>query len=100
MSDEKKNLPDGAAGPEDGAEHEVETPDVGVSAETEAEGSSESPAEKLQRIADEHNVPIEKDPKDAQAAAEASSSASDDNDRDIRGGDTEEEEGSGSEPPD
>lgn len=97
MSDEKKNLPDGAAGQEDGAEEEIEAAGVGVSAEPEAEGSSQSPKEQLERIAAEHDVPIEKDPKDAQAAAEAASS---DNERDLRGGGAKEEEDTSSEPPD
>lgn len=97
MSDEKKNLPDGAAGQENGAEQEIDPTGVGVSAETEAEGSSQSPEEKLERIAAEHDVPIEKDPKEAQAAAEGASS---DNERDLRGGDTKEEEDTSSEPTD
>ncbi|SMY04437.1 MULTISPECIES: hypothetical protein [unclassified Brevibacterium] len=97
MSDEKKNLPDGAAGQEHGAEQDIEAAGVGVSAETEAEGTSQSPEEKLERIAAEHDVPIEKDPKEAQAEAEAASS---DKARDLRGGDTKEEEETSAEPPD
>lgn len=97
MSDEKKNLPDGAAGQEHGAEQDIEAAGVGVSAETDAEGTSQSPEEKLERIAAEHDVPIEKDPKKAQAEAEAASS---DNERDLRGGDTKEEEDTSAEPPD
>ena len=100
MSDEKKNLPDGAAGQEHGAEQEVESSGVGVSAQTEAEGSSQSPEEELERIAAEHDVPIEEDPKAAQAAGEASSSSSSDDERDLRGGDTKEGDDTGSEPPD
>ncbi|AZL06689.1 hypothetical protein [Brevibacterium aurantiacum] len=99
MSDEKKNLPDGAAGQEHGAEQDIEAAGVGVSAETEAEGSSQSPEEQLERIAAEQDVPIEKDPKEAQAAGEAGAAPSD-NERDLRGGDTKEEEDTSAEPPD
>ncbi|GAA1529891.1 MULTISPECIES: hypothetical protein [Brevibacterium] len=62
-----------------------------------AEGSVETPEEQLERIAAEHDVPIEKDPKEAQAEAEASQP---DEERDIRGGDTKEDEDTASEPPD
>lgn len=93
MNDEQKNLPDSAAGSEHDAEQGVEISGVGVSAETEAEGSAETPEDKLERIATEHDVPIEKDPKDVQAEAEASSH---EEERDIRGTDTNEDV----EPPD
>lgn len=98
MSNEKKNLPDGADGQEHDAEQGVEAPNVGVGAETDAEGSSQSPEEKLERIAEEHDVPIEKDPNTVQAEAEAEGSS--DEERDMRGGDTKEEEETSSEPPD
>ncbi|MDN5586625.1 MAG: hypothetical protein L0G69_08670 [Brevibacterium sp.] len=62
-----------------------------------AEGSVETPEEQLERIAAEHDVPIEKDPKDAQAEAEDSLP---DEERDVRGGDTKEDEDTASEPPD
>lgn len=100
MNDEKKNLPDGAAGGEHGAEEEAESSDVGVSAETDAEGSTQSPEEKLERIAAEYDVAIEKDPKAAQAAGEASASTSSEAQRVLRDGDSKEDEDTSSEPPD
>lgn len=96
MSDEKKNLPDGSADEEQSTEQEIETSRVGVSAQTESEGSSPTPAEKLEQIAAEHDVPIEKDPKATQAEAESST----DKERDLRGGDTKEDDDTSSEPPD
>lgn len=98
MSDENRNLPDGAPSFEDPADQEAADDYVGVSADTEAEQNSETPEDRLERIAAEHDVSIDKNPKDVQADAE--DSASDDGDRDIRGGDTKEEEDSASEPPD
>lgn len=100
MSDEKKNLPDGAAGQEHGAEQDIEAAGVGVSAETDAEGTSQSPEEELEQIAAENDVAIDKDPKEAQAEAESAASSSDDNERDLRGGDTKEDEDTSVEPPD
>lgn len=98
MSDENRNLPDGAPSFEDPADQEVTDNYVGVSADTEAEQNSETPEDKLERIAVEHDISIDKDPKDVQAEAE--DSAAEDGGRDIRGGDTKEEEDSASEPPD
>lgn len=112
MSDEKTNLPENSTDlpedspnlPEDSAhqesddEQEIESSAVGVGAETDAEGGSQTPEEKLERIAAEHDVPIERDPEDAKAEAEGSSSS--DGERDITGGDTKEDEDSASEPPD
>ena len=94
MSDEKKNLPENST--ED--EQNIESTAVGVGADTDAEGSSQTPEERLERIAAEHDVPIDRDPEDAQAKAEGSSSP--DKDRDISGGDTKEEEDDSVEPPD
>ena len=97
MSDEKKNLPENAAEEQPEDEQDIESTAVGVGAETDAEGSSKTPEEKLERIAAEHDVPIDRDPEDAQAEAEGSSP---DKDRDISGGDTKEEEDDSVEPPD
>lgn len=94
MSDEKKNLPENST--ED--EQNIESTAVGVGADTDAEGSSQTPEERLERIAAEHDVPIDRDPEEAQAKAEGSSSP--DKDRDISGGDTKEEEDDSVEPPD
>lgn len=98
MSDEKKNLPENSAEQraEDG--QDIESTAVGVGAETDAEGSSKTPEEKLERIAAEHDVPIDRDPEEAHAKAEGSSSP--DKDRDISGGDTKEEDDDSVEPPD
>ena len=98
MSDKKNNLPEDAAERLTEDEQEVESSAVGVGAETDAEGSSLTPEEKLERIAAEHEVPVERDPEEAQAKAEGSSSP--DKDRDISGGDTKEEEDDSVEPPD
>lgn len=95
---EDKNLPDGAPSMEDTTDEGVADHDVGVSADTEAENNAETPEDKLERIAAEHDVSIEKDPKDVQAAAEDSVTAG--GGRDIRGGDTKEDEDSAEEPPD
>ncbi|WP_420096189.1 hypothetical protein [Brevibacterium sediminis] len=97
MSDEKKNLPENAAEEQTDDEQEIESSVVGVGADTDAEGSSQTPEERLERIAAEHEVPIERDPEDAQAGAEGTSP---DKDRDISGGDTKEEEDDSVEPPD
>ncbi len=97
MSDEKKNLPENAAEEQTDDEQEIEGSVVGVGADTDAEGSSQTPEERLERIAAEHEVPIERDPEEAQAKAEGSSP---DKDRDISGGDTKEEEDDSVEPPD
>ncbi|MCU4298230.1 hypothetical protein D3I60_14320 [Brevibacterium permense] len=97
MNDEKKNLPENAADEQLDDEQEIETTVVGVGADTDAEGSSQTPEETLERIAAEHDVPIERDPEDVQAEAEGSSPV---NDRDISGGDTKEEEDDSVEPPD
>jgi hypothetical protein len=97
MSDEKKILPQDEAEGQTEDEQEIESSAVGVGSETDAEGSSQTPEEKLERIAAEHEVPIERDPEDAQAKAEGSSP---DKDRDISGGDTMEEEDDSVEPPD
>ena len=94
MSDEKKNLQENST--ED--EQNIESTAVGVGADTDAEGSSQTPEERLERIAAEHDVPIDRDPEEAQAKAEGSSSP--DKDRDISGGDTKEEEDDSVEPPD
>ena len=98
MSDEKKNLPENSAEDQTEDEQNIESTAVGVGAETDAEGSSQTPEEKLEHIAAEHDVPIDRDPEEAQAKAEGSSSP--DKDRDISGGDTKEEEDDSVEPPD
>ena len=98
MSDEKKNLPENSAEQQTEDEQDIESTAVGVDAETDAEGSSQTPEERLERIAAEHDVPIDRDPEDAQAKAEGSSSP--DKDRDISGGDTNEDEDDSVEPPD
>ena len=97
MSDKKKNLPENAAEHEADDEQEIKSSAVGVGPDPDAEGSSQTPEEKLERIAAEHEVPIERDPGEAQAKAEGSSP---DKDRDISGGDTKEEEDDSVEPPD
>ncbi|SDR72515.1 hypothetical protein SAMN04489752_0067 [Brevibacterium siliguriense] len=97
MSDEKKNLPENAADEQPDDEQEIESTAVGVGADTDAEGSAQTPEERLERIAAEHEVPIERDPEETQAEAEGSSP---DKDRDISGGDTKEEEDDSVEPPD
>lgn len=97
MSDEKKNLPENSAEEQTEDEQDIESTAVGVGAETDAEGSSQTPEERLERIAAEHDVPIDRDPEEAQAEAEGSSP---DKDRDISGGDTKEEEDDSVEPPD
>ena len=97
MSDEKKNLPENSAEQQTEDEQDIESTAVGVDAETDAEGSSQTPEERLERIAAEHDVPIDRDPEEAQAKAEGSSP---DKDRDISGGDTKEEEDDSVEPPD
>ena len=99
MSDEKKHLPDGATGEDHDDEKEIDSSSVSVDSETEAEGSSQTPEEKLERIAAEHDVPVDRDPKEAQAAGEGTASSSDE-ERDVRGGDTKEDEDTSSEPPD
>src|SRR5699024_6266769 len=82
-------------------EKEIDSSSVSVDSETEAEGSSQTPEERLERIAAEHDVPEDLDPKEAQAAGEgAASSSSTDDERDVRGGDTKEDEDTSSEPPD
>ncbi|WP_166969589.1 hypothetical protein [Brevibacterium atlanticum] len=103
MSDEKKNLPENSPAQDTDDEQQIDSSAVGVSAETDAEGSSQTPAQRLQHIAEEHDVPVERDPADAKAAAEGSTagnegSSSGDGDRDLRGGDTKDDDGS--EPPD
>ena len=97
MSDEKKNLPENSAEEQTEDEQDIESTAVGVGAETDAEGSSKTPEERLERIAAEHDVPIDRAPEEAQAKAEGSSP---DKDRDISGGDTKEEEDDSVEPPD
>ena len=97
MSDEKKNLPENSAEEQTEDEQDIESTAVGVGAETDAEGSSQTPEERLERIAAEHDVPIDRDPEEAQAKAEGSSP---DKDRDISGGDTKEGEDDSVEPPD
>lgn len=96
MSVENEDQPDGATAPDHSDEHEGAASDIGVSAETDAEGSSQTPEEKLERIAAEHDVPIEKDPKQVQAKAEATV----DDGRDVRSEDAEAETDPSSEPPD
>lgn len=96
MTDEKKNLPETADEQIDD-EQEIDGSAVGIGAETDAEGSSQTPEERLEHIAAEHDVDIERDPEEAQAKAEGSPA---DKDRDISGGDTKEEEDDASEPPD
>ena len=98
MSDEKKYLPENSAEEQTEDEQDIESTAVGVGAETDAEGSSQTPEERLERIAAEHDVPIDRDPEDAQAKAEGSFSP--DKDRDISGGDTNEDEDDSVEPPD
>ena len=98
MSDEKKYLPENSAEEQTEDEQDIESTAVGVGAETDAEGSSQTPEERLERIAAEHDVPIDRDPEEAQAKAEGSSSP--DKDRDISGGDTTDEEDDSVEPPD
>lgn len=97
MSDEKKNLPENAAEEQTEDEQEIDSSAVGVGADTDAEGSSQTPEERLERIAAEHDVPIDRGPEEAQAKTEGSSP---DKDRDISGGDTKEEEDDSVEPPD
>jgi hypothetical protein len=97
MSNETKNLPENTVQQGIDDDREIDSSAVGVDSETDAEGSSPVPEEKLERIAAEHDVPIERDPEDAQARAEGSSP---DKDRDISGGDTKEEEDDSVEPPD
>ncbi|MGM0697988.1 MAG: hypothetical protein ACQEVD_04020 [Actinomycetota bacterium] len=97
MSDEKKNLPENSAEQQADDAQEIESSALGVGADTDAEGSSKTPEERLERIAAEHDVPIDRAPEDAQAEAEGSSP---DKDRDISGGDTKEEEDDSVEPPD
>ncbi|UVI36615.1 hypothetical protein [Brevibacterium spongiae] len=96
MSDEK-NPPENAEEQNVDDEQEIESSAVGVSAETDAEGGSQTPEERLERIAAEHEVSIERDPVAVQAEAEGSAA---DKDRDISGGDTTDEDDDGSEPPD
>ena len=98
MIDEKKNLPENAAEKQTVDEQEIESTAVGVGPNTDAEGSSQTPEARLERIAAEHEVPITRDPVDAQAKAEGTSSP--DKDRDISGGDTKEAEDDSVEPPD
>ncbi|MGO3022431.1 MAG: hypothetical protein ACTIIH_04215 [Brevibacterium sp.] len=98
MSDEKKNLPENAAEEQTEDEQEIESSTVGVGPDTDAEGSSQTPEDRLERIAAEHDVPIDRDPEEAQAKAEGASSP--DKDRDISGGDTKEEDDDSVEPPD
>ncbi|GAA1942153.1 hypothetical protein GCM10009689_24250 [Brevibacterium antiquum] len=102
MSDEKKNLPDGAPSMDEPTEQEVTDFNVGVDSDAEAEGSSETPEDKLERIATEHDVAIDTDPEEVQAEAERSldKDSTEDEDRDVRGGDTKEEEDPAWEPPD
>lgn len=95
MSDKLKNQPENADTPDD--EQEIDSSAVGVGAETDAEGGSPTPEEKLEQIAAEHDVSIDRDPHDAQANAEGSTS---DKNRDITGGDTKEEDDDSTEPPD
>ena len=104
MSDEKTNLPDGAAGEEHDTEKEIDSSAVSVGSETEEEGTSQTPEERLERIAAAHDVSVDRDPKEAQAAVEGAvspdSDSSEDTGRDVRGGDTKEDEDTSSEPPD
>ena len=95
---DEENLLENAAQEQTEDEQDIESTAVGVGAETDAEGSSQTPEERLERIAAEHDVPIDRDPEEAQAKAEGSSSP--DKDRDISGGDTKEEEDDSVEPPD
>ena len=95
---DEENLLENAAQEQTEDEQDIESTAVGVGAETDAEGSSQTPKERLERIAAEHDVPIDRDPAEAQAKAEGSSYP--DKDRDISGGDTKEEEDDSVEPPD
>ncbi|MEY8569748.1 hypothetical protein [Brevibacterium linens] len=95
---DEENLLENAAQEQTEDEQDIESTAVGVGADTDAEGSSQTPEERLERIAAEHDVPIDRDPEEAQAKAEGSSSP--DKDRDISGGDTNEEEDDSVEPPD
>ena len=94
---DEENLLENAAQEQTEDEQDIESTAVGVGADTDAEGSSQTPEERLERIAAEHDVPIDRDPEEAQAKAEGSSP---DKDRDISGGDTKEEEDDSVEPPD
>ena len=94
---DEENLLENAAQEQTEDEQDIESTAVGVGADTAAEGDSPTPEEELERIAAEHEVPITRDPKDAQAAADGPSP---DKDRDISGGDTKEEEDDSVEPPD
>ena len=94
---DEENLLENAAQEQTEDEQDIESTAVGVGADTDAEGSSQTPEERLERIAAEHDVPIDRDPEEAQAEAEGSSP---DKDRDISGGDTKEEEDDSVEPPD
>src|SRR5699024_1605249 len=104
MSDEKKNLPDGAAGEDHDTEKEIDSSSVSVGSETEEQGRSQTPEERLEQIAAAHEGPVDRDPKEAQAAAEGAvasrSHSSPDDSRAVRGGDTKEDEDTSSEPPD
>ena len=51
MSDEKKNLPENSAEEQTEDVQDIESTAVGVGAETDAEGSSQTPEERLERIA-------------------------------------------------
>lgn len=95
---DEENLLENAAQEQTEDEQDIESTAVGVGADTDAEGSSQTPEERLERIAAEHDVPIDRDPEEAQAKAEGSSSP--DKDRDISGGDTKEEKDDSVEPPD
>ena len=101
MSDEK-NLPDGAPSMEEPTDQEVTDFKIGVDSDVEAEGSSETPEDTLERIATEHDVSIDRDPEAVQAEAESSvdEDSAEDDDRDVRVGDTKQNEDSAPEPPD
>src|SRR5699024_1751694 len=71
MSDEKKNLPDGAAGEDHDTEKEIDSSAVSVGSETEEEGSSQTPEERLEQIAADHDVPVDRDPRKPRPPAKA-----------------------------
>jgi hypothetical protein len=98
MSDEKKNLPENTEQHGTDDDREIDSSAVGVGLRDLTQKAARRHLKRrLERIAAEHEVPIERDPEDAQAKAEGSSP---DKDRDISGGDTKEEEDDSVEPPD
>src|SRR5699024_11728496 len=71
MSDEKKNLPDGAAGEDHDTEKEIDSSAVSVGSETEEEGSSQTPEERLEQIAADPMCPGTEAPRKPRPPGEA-----------------------------